>query len=314
MADGKYTFMMGDGLPLGVAVTRIAVSSTRLGLLIATARLQGDEQSQGTGTITLTRDELKMATLPAAAVVRSQVLLVCTDALVLQGLKLMPKEAAKKPDADYLRYLKLLVNTATTLPAKQLAEVGYDPNVGEGLAKQLDLLQTTAGATHQQQAKQKTATAQFSPALSAVRDWLDQELNPLVEGQSLAFPELAARYLALGRIQHTASARRPKVLKGTTHFGLPEVVIRRDQINIPGATLRNKSGKGVPLRYYLADTATALPTADQGRVVLYRTDVYLPDLGTLGPNPNAPFLLVLQEREGGNGEYRVEYTPTGGAE
>lgn len=37
----------------------------------------------------------------------------------------------------------------------------------------------------------------------------------------------------------------------------------------------------------------------------------LPDLGTLGPN--APFLLVLQEREGGNGGYRLKHTPTGGA-
>ncbi|MDO7876852.1 hypothetical protein Q5H93_19055 [Hymenobacter sp. ASUV-10] len=311
MAEGEHTFLLGDGAPLGNAVPRLQKAITELGLRIGAARQQGQGQKPGTATITQTRDELKTATIRPASVLRRQIGLVCTDALVLQALKPTVKDMEKGPDKDYLDYLQVLVDTPPTLDAKALQEVGYDETVRDGLATQLETLQNTAGATRQQQSKQTTATAQFGPALTAVREWLDKELDPLVEGQELAFPKLVTRYLELRRIQHTAGARRPKVLRGTTHFGIPEVVIRRDKVTIAAGTLRNKSGKGTLLRYYLADTPDALPTDGRGRVVKYRESPYIADLSTLGPDPNAPFLLVLQERQGGPGEYRLEYTPSG---
>ena len=120
-----------------------------------------------------------------------------------------------------------------------------------------------------------------------------------------------ARYHVLHRIKHTVGPRKPKALTGHTHFDVPVVVIRRDKVNIPAATLRNKSGKGVALCYYLADTPDAPPTPGFGRTVRYREEAYLADLSILGPNPNAPYLLVMQLNEGGEGTYRLEYTPTG---
>lgn len=311
MAEAEHSFLLGDGAALAEAVPRLKAGRTELGLRLKAARQQGQGQRPGTGTITQTREELKTATILPASVLRRQIGLVSTDALVLQALKPTPKEMENGPDKEYLDYLQLLVDTLPTLPDKALQEVGYDGTVREGLATQLETLNNTAGATRQQQSKQKTATAQFGPALTAVRDWLDKELDALVEGQEIAFPKLVERYRLLRRIQHTARARRPKVLRGITHFGIPEVVVRRDKVTIAAGTLRNKSGKGTALRYYLADSPDALPTDGRGRVVKYRESPYLPDLSTLGPDPNAPFLLVLQERQGGPGEYRLEYTPSG---
>ena len=315
MAAAEYQFLLTDGAALAKAVPRIASGRTELGRLLALATAYVDTQDAGTGTLTENRAGLKAATLPATQVLRRWVLLAAaTPPATRQALLPMPKEAAKGPDKAYLDYLAALLGAAPGITKKEREDMGYNETVTAGLQTQFDTLRTTAGATRQQQGKQKTAGTLLAPVVADVRTWLDTELTPLVQGQALTpgLEALVARYDVLHVIKHTAGTRRPKALTGHTHFGHPEVVVRRRLVNIPGGTLRNKSGRGVSLCYYLTDTPDVVPTDGRGRVVRYREIVEVADFGVLGPDANAPFLMVNQVNEGGEGTYRVEYSPTGG--
>ncbi len=315
MAAAEHQFLLTDGAPLAEAVPRLAAGRTKLGLLLKAAAQQVTAQSQGTAVITNTRDELKTATIKPAEVLRRWVLLATTPGPeTREALKTLPVEKEGGPDKNYLDYLQLLLHEADLIPEVERKEMGYNDTVRTSLADQVAALVATAGATRQQQSKQKTATSLLTPAVTDVRLWLDNEIGPLVHGQALdpVLGPLVLRYDVLHTIKHTVGPRKHKVLTGHTHFGIPEIVIRRTQLTIPGGTLRNKSGKGIGLRYYLTDTPDTVPTDGRGRLVKYREVVAVPDLGTLGPNPNAAFLMVLQENQGAEGTYRLEYTPTGG--
>lgn len=72
--------------------------------------------------------------------------------------------------------------------------------------------------------------------------------------------------------------------------------------------LTNRSGKGWVLRYYTAATATAKPAPGPGVLVKNRTEVHLDTYAKLGlgPDPDAPYLLVMLEGADGERHWGVK--------
>lgn len=70
--------------------------------------------------------------------------------------------------------------------------------------------------------------------------------------------------------------------------------------------LTNRSGKGWVLCYYTAATATAKPAPGPGVLVKNRTEVHLNTYAKLGPDPDAPYLLVMLEGADGEGHWGVK--------
>ena len=240
-----------------------------------------------------------------AEVLRLLIVALSPDATLLARVKTSVRSHLHDKDADLLRYLTVIAEGVGTLAAKDLAESGYDAAVLTALQADIQLLTDTQGATRQLQIGSSGATESLVDLFAEADLVFEKQLDPLVRAQSMAQEQAVKGYDKARRIIHTAARRRPR-FGGTVAPGAVALALDRAAAGLTDPILTNRSGKGRVLRYYTAATATAKPAPGQGVLVKNRTEVHLDTYAKLGPDPDAPYLLVALEGADGEGHWGVK--------
>ncbi len=289
------------------AIKRIGAGRDALAKVVGKLETAAGAQDAPTTGVTRDREAVKKEAAAKAEALRQFVLGVSTDATVRAKLQTAVSRHLHEKDAELLRYFQTIAESIGTLPADDLdpAETGYDAKLLKTLTGDIALLTDTRGAARQIELGTETATADIETLLAEADAVLANTLDRLVKAQKLALPTEVAEYEKARRIVHTATRRRPRYA-GTVAAGAAALVYDRRTAGRPDPTLTNRSGRGRTLRYYTAATATAQPAAGQGVMVKNRTEVHLTDYAKLGPDPDAPFLLVVLEGVDGEGHWGVK--------
>ena len=304
MLQAVLRFLTEAGAPLA-AIKRIGTGRDALAALVAAVQAAETAQAVPTTGVTRSRATVKAETSAKAEALRLLVVVVSTDATQRAALKNPVGTYERGKDAAFVAYAQAVAAAVATLPPAELADAGYDPAVLATLRADLAELTDTQGEGRLIEAGTEVATEQLTALLKQATDVLDEQLDPLVRAQALAQPGLVAEFEVVRRLQHTAASRRPRY-RGTAAPGAVTLVFDRREAALPDPTLGNRSGKGQVLRYYTAATATARPAEGQGLLVKHKTDVHLESYAKLGPDPDAPFLLVALEGVDGAGAWLVE--------
>lgn len=309
--QNKLTMLQAVGLYLAdggaslAAIKRIGAGAQDLAGIVS--RLETAAKKQGTPTTgtTRSREEVKADAGTKAEVLRQFIVALSPDATLRASVKEAVSRHLHDKDADLLRYLAAIADGVGTLAAKDLDESGYDAAVLTTLQADIKLLTDTQGATRQIQIGTAGATEALPALLAEADAVLEKQLDPLVRAQKLAQPEAVAGYDKARRIVHTAARRRPR-FGGTVAPGAVALALDRAAAGLPDPVLTNRSGKGRVLRYYTAATATARPAPGQGLLVKNRAELHLDTFAKLGPDPDAPYLLVVLEGADGEGHWGVK--------
>ena len=304
MLQTVLTFLAGDGQPLA-AIKRIGTAADALQALVDALHATSSRQDTPTTGLTRSRDEVKAEAAGKAEVLRLLAVALTDDATLRASLKQPLSKAVRGKDDDYLTYLAVVAAAIGTLPKDDLKESGYDPAVLATLQADLTELTTTQGAARQVQVGTSTATEQLPDLFEQVDALLAERLDPLVRAQALARPTEVAEYDKARRIMRTAATHGPR-FAGVALAGTPVLVLDRRVAGLPAPTLANRSTKGLRLRYYTAGAPTATHAAGQGLVLKPRAEAHLESYDKLGPDPDAPYLLVVLEGVDGEGKWRVK--------
>ena len=309
--QNKLTMLKGVGLYLGdegkslAAIKRIGAGAAALAAVVA--RIEDAVRKQGTTSTgaTRSREEVKAEAGKKAEVLRLLIVALSPDATLRASVKTPVSKMLLEKDAVLLRYLADIAAGVGTLDPKDLADSGYDPDVLKTLQADIQLLNDTQGATRQIQIGTSSATESL-PDLFAEADLVfEEQLDPLVRAQDLAQSDAVKGYDKARRIQHTAARRRPR-FGGTVAPGAVALVLERAAAGLTDPVLTNRSGRGRVLRYYTAATPTAPPLSGQGVLVKNRAEAHLDNYDKLGPDPDAPYLLVVLEGADGEGHWVVK--------
>lgn len=295
-------FFEEAGAPL-VAIKRIEAGRQQLAGVVSRIGAAEAAQSRDTTEITGDRTALKADAARKAEVLRLLVVALTDDAGLRGELKQPLSKVAKGKDAELLAYLRKIEGAVGALDKDDLEDAGYDEAVRLKLQQDIRQLTDTQGAARQVTTGSSTATDTLEDLFGEATGVLDEQLDPLVTAQQLKHPELVTQYEAARRIVRTA-ARRKAEYRGVAQYGKPALVFDRREAGVPQPTLGNRSGRGLTLRYYTADSPTAAPATGQGVVVKHKTDQQLADYGGLGA-ADAPYLLVVLEQVDGEGRWVV---------
>ena len=304
MLQNVLRFLKEGGAPLA-AIKRIGAGRDALAALLAAAAAATEAQSLPTAGVSRSRETVKAETAEKAEVLRLLVVVLTADPTLRAALKAPLSKRLSGKDAEFLAYATDVAKAVDTLKPADLKDAGYDAAVLATLQADVAELTATQGAARQIQTGTETATGQLADLLREASAVLDQQLDPLVGAQALAQPALVAQYEAVRRTQRTAARRRPRY-RGVAAAGAVVLVLDRREAGLPAPTLGNRSGKGRNLRYYTAATPTAKPADGQGVIVKHKTDAHLEGYAKLGPDPDAPYLLVMLEGVDGEGSWLVE--------
>lgn len=304
MLQTVLRFLDEGGQPL-LAIKRIAAGREALAAVAAQVLAVAKTQEQPTTGVTRTRETVKKEAAERAEVLRLFVVALTDDPTRRAALKQTVGKRLQGKDAEYLAYLAAIAEGIATLQPADLADAGYDPKVLLALAADRAELEKTQGAARQIEIGTSAATDELPGLLQAADAVLAQQLDPLVRAQALAQPALVAEYDKARRILKTAARRRPRY-RGLLPAGTVGLVFDRRTAGLPDPTLGNRSGRGRVLRFYTAATPTARPLPGQGVPVKHRTDLHLADYARLGPDADAPYLLVVLEGVDGEGHFVVE--------
>ena len=304
MLQAVLRFLTEAGAPLA-AIKRIGMGRDALADTVAAVQAAAASQAVPTTGVTRSREAVKAETADKAEVLRLLVQVLSPDATQRAALKEPLSKLLRGKDADFVAYAQAVADAVATLPPADLTDAGYNPAVLKTLQADLAELTATQGESRQIQAGTEVATEQLTQLLKQATDVLDTQLDPLVRAQVLAQPVLVAEFEVVRRLQHTAAQRRSRY-RGVAAPGTAVLVYDRREAALPDPTLGNRSGKGQVLRFYTAATATARPAEGQGVLVKHKTDVHLESYAKLGPDPDAPFLLVALEGVDGAGAWLVE--------
>ena len=309
--QNKLTMLQAVGLYLEnggaslAAIKRIGAGAKALADVVGRIEEAATKQATPSSGSTRSREEVKAEAGAKAEALRQLIVALSADATLLASVKTPVSKHLTGKDADLLRYLSTIAAGVGTLDPKALADSGYDADVLKTLEADIALLTDTQGATRQIQIGTSGATDAL-PGLFAEADLVfEKQLDPLVRAQKLAQPEAVKEYDKARRIIHTAARRRPR-FGGTVVPGAVALALDRQAAGLPDPILTNRSGKGRELRYYTAATATARPAPNQGVLVKNRAEVHLDTYAKLGPDPDAPYLLVVLEGADGEGHWGVK--------
>ena len=297
-------FLNEEGQPL-LRIQRIEATTATLHDLVDEVEAAVARQDQSTTGLTRDREAVKAEAAERAEVLRLLVTTLTTDAVLRADLKEPVSKRLRSKDAELLRYLQEIVAGVGTLPPNDLTEAGYNPAVLTALKADVQQLQSTQGATRQVELSTEAATVQLADRLAETMRVLDEQLSPLVRAQALAQPALVEAFEKARRIQKTA-ARRQVRYRGLVAPGTIVRVLDRREAGLPTPTLGNRSGRGRVLRFFTAHTPDARPAEGQGVLVKPRTDRHLEDYAALGPDIDAPYLLVCLVGIDGEGHYVVD--------
>lgn len=287
------------------AIKRIGAGRDALAAVVVRLLAVATNQEQPTTGVTRTRETAKAEAAEKAEVLRLFVIALSDDPTLRAALKEPLSKRLKAKDAEFLAYLAVIAEGIGTLKPADLADAGYAPAVLVALDADRAELADTQGAARQIEIGTTAATDELPALLAAADAVLAQQLDPLVRAQALAQPALVAEYDKARRILKTAARRRPRY-RGLVPAGTVGLVFDRREAGLPDPTLGNRSGRGRVLRFYTAATATARPLPGQGVPVKHRTDLHLTDYARLGPDADAPYLLVVLEGVDGEGHFVVE--------
>lgn len=309
MCQTVLRYLAGPGAALAAIPLIDTKRDTLAGVVTTLVRLSG-EQGQTTAGVTDSREELKAAVVMGADALRLTVRTLTTDPQLRGQLKETVKRMLRGEDQAYVDYLTLIVTEIGKLGAQQLAAIGYEAAVLTPVAAAVQQLTTTTGATRAIAVTTAAATQGLDQYFKEATRVLDAEdgLDALVHAQK-GNPnrvELVTKYDEARVILSTTGQRRRPALKGTARYGVP--VLAADRATLPGAdlVLGNKSGKGVTLRYYVAETPDALPLAGQGLVVKRNAEVHLgPDTISKLGDAGGRYLLVMQQEMAADGAFWV---------
>ncbi len=309
--QNKLTMLQAVGLYLAeggaslAAIKRIGAGAKVLTDVVN--RIGEAARHQGTPTTgtTRSREEVKAEAAAKAEVLRQLIVALSPDATLLASVKTPVGTHLHDKDADLLRYLTTIADGVGTLAAKDLAESGYDETVLTTLQADIKLLTDTQGATRQIQIGTAGATESLVDLFAEADLVFEKQLDPLVRAQKLAQEQAVKGYDKARRIIRTAGRRRPR-FGGTVAPGAVALALDRAAAGLTDPILTNRSGRGRVLRYYTAATATAPPAPGQGVLVKNRTEVHLDTYAKLGPDPDAPYLLVVLEGADGEGHWGVK--------
>ena len=309
--QNKLTMLQAVGLYLAdggaslAAIKRIGAGAKALAGVVARLEAAADKQGTTTTGATRSREEVKAEATVKAEVLRQLLVALSPDATLLASLQTAVGSHRHDKDADLLRYLTAIAEGVGTLDAKDLAESGYDPAVLAALQGDIKVLTDTQGASRQIQIGTAGATESLTELFAEADLVFDKQLDPLVRAQHLAQRDAVKGYDKARRILHTAARRRPR-FGGTVAPGAVALALDRAAAGLTDPILTNRSGKGRVLRYYTAATATTKPAPGQGVLVKNRTEVHLDTYAKLGPDPDAPYLLVVLEGADGEGHWGVK--------
>ena len=287
------------------AIKRIGAGRDALAAVVVRLLAVATNQEQPTTGVTRTREMAKAEAAEKAEVLRLFVIALSDDPTRRAALKEPLSKRLKGKDADFLAYLAAIAAGVATLKPADLKDAGYDPAVLAILNADRAELADTQGAARQIEIGTSAATDELPALLAAADAVLAEQLDPLVRAQALAQPALVAEYDKARRILKTTARRRPRY-RGLVPAGTVGLVLDRRAAGLPDPTLGNRSGRGRVLRFYTAATATARPLPEQGVLVKHRTDLHLTDYARLGPDADAPYLLVVLEGVDGEGHFVVE--------
>lgn len=287
------------------AIKRIGAGRDALAAVVTKILAVATTQEQPTTGVTRTRETTKTEAAERAEVLRLFVVALSDDPTLRAALKQPLSKRLPGKDADFLAYLTAIAEGVATLKPADLTDAGYDPKVLVALNADRAELADTQGAARQIEIGTSAATDELPTLLQAADEVLAEQLDPLVRAQALAQPALVAEYDKARRIVKTAARRRPRY-RGLVPAGAVGLVLDRREAGLPDPTLGNRSGRGRVLRFYTAATATARPLPGQGVLVKHRTDLHLTDYARLGPDADAPYLLVVLEGVDGEGHFVVE--------
>lgn len=304
MLQTVLLYLAGAGAALA-AIVRIGKGRDVLAGLVANIVAAGGAQEKPTTGVTRTREEVKAVATAKGEVLRLLVVTLTADETLAAELETPVSKVAKGKDADFVKYLQGIAVGIGTLKAKDLEESGYDGEVLTGLTTDIKALTDTQGAARQIQLGTTTATEELPELFEKVDLLLEKTLDPLVKAQKLSKPKLVEEYQKARRIIHTAAKRRAR-FSGPALPRAVTLVLDRREAGLVDPVLANRSGRGRNLRYYTAASATAAPLPGQGVVVKNRAEVHLDNYDKLGPDINAPFLLVVLEGIDGEGHWLVK--------
>ena len=301
-------FFTGQGVPLA-AIKLIGLKRDELVAIVDAIERFSGQQGQKTMGVTGEREKVKTGVEQAAESLRLLVRALTPDAQLRGQLKATMGKMAVGEDAEYVKYLQLVAASVGTLEPQQLEDAGYDAALLTQVQAALTKLTGTTGATRDIRIDSAAATLELDEYFRRATLLLTAEdgLDALVHAQR-AHPtrgELVVLYDQAREVIGTATHRRRPTYKGTTYYGAPLLVFDRQTTHAPSFTLSNRSGRGINLLYYTAETPDGKPTPGLGLVVKNRATHHLADYTTLGP-AEARYLLVKQVELAGEGEFYVQ--------
>ena len=288
-----------------MAIKRIGAGMRALADVVGRIEAAAKQPATPSSGATRCRDEVKAEAGAKAEALRLLIVALSADATLQASVKTPVSKHLNEKDAELLRYLATIAAGVGTLAPNDLKDSGYDPAVLATLQADTKQLTDTQGAARQIQISTSGATDALPGLFQEADAVLAQRLDPLVRAQKLAQSEAVAEYDKARRIVHTVARRRPR-FGGTVAPGAVALALERAAAGLPDPVLSNRSGKGLVLRYYTAATPTAPPAPGQGVLVKNRTETHLADYAKLGPDPDAPYLLVVLEGADGEGHWGVK--------
>jgi hypothetical protein len=295
-------FLGGLGLPF-MSIPAVTALDGELGTVLAPLTAEQERQGRTTTGISDDREEAKLAAAATGEVLR-QFVLYGASGTTRADFKQTCARAENGDEQEFLDYLTRIETAAGARPLADWTAVGLDEGLVLELRAAVLALRNTTGAVRQTQLEVSNATLNIEAILAeAARK--AKKLDGVLKMQRLSRPKLVETYFQARQVIRTATEGRRTRYRGAVAYGAPVLVYDRREAGMLTPTLSNDSGRGFDLLYYTAPTATTAPLPGQGVLVKHNEELYQADYSALGPDANAPFLLVQMTEVGPAGEYVV---------